>query len=457
MTLFFVSVLVIAWMLFPTSIDIVELYKRSEQYDRAIFLLERIKKKEPDSIYFKKLQAGILMLAGRYNDAIEVLEHVVKNNPTDIDAYKRLSDAYMQTIRYKDAMKIYEKIVQFTPDDSEALINLRCFYRIYQCKSMAITNLEKYIRNFPDDISAFIELSRLYFTSDRLNDGIALLKKMISEHNLGDNEVIEASRWLSFLGREDELRDIYKKYETKPTDNINLRIQMAEYYLRKDEPDKAAKLYNELLPVSSHDNSNDITFGLAKAYIKMGEINKAESVFNKNIDFYSDTSSFFAEIGDVFLEQRNYDIAQKYYNTALDVNPNNLFAMKSMINFYEITDPSKTLAYIKKMYNINPDDPDIVYRMASYYETANNRKKSMSLFKKYLTIMSNNDYNDYTSLRRSAFANHKTGKLEIALAILGKARELFPEDIEIMNDYAEVLIDLKRYTEALKILNNING
>lgn len=73
-----------------------------------------------------KVQADLLLKAGRVKDAIPLYEEVLKQDGKFANAHYNLATAYYLTNKFEKAAACLEAFVRLSPSDAEAFYNLGC-------------------------------------------------------------------------------------------------------------------------------------------------------------------------------------------------------------------------------------------------------------------------------------------------------------------------------------------
>ena len=104
-----------------------------------------------------------------------------------------------------------------------------------------------------------------------------------------------------------------------------------------------------------------------------------------------------------------------------------------------------------KSHSISPQSSPIASQIlaASYFKNGD-FDESYSILSELESVLGTES--DFLSLY--AAASRRVGKFQLADSLFKRALSISPNTLEIQNNYANLLIDLKRYDEALKILNN---
>ena len=416
--LFFVLIAMIGVLLFPSSFDMVTIYTNSYLYDRALGLLDGMERRDPDDGRIVEKRAEVVFLSGHYQEAVEILKKLVSRNPGYAETWRQLAHIHINLLEFREAMKAYEGLVKLVPGDSEALHRLAEYYRMYQLKDKAIQNLENLVKYFPKERTNRSDLAKLYVSRGKIEDCIRALIENVNLFPDDEDAVLLLTGILSYLNRREELVELYSMLLERNPDDPALLLKLAEQYEAQKQYSKADEIYESLS--SSHPEDAQLLSLIGQQILAYGRKLQAKEYFMKTF------------------ERSKFDRK----------------ALEGMIYVTLEHNPKQTRGYLAQLEKQNPDDPDVVYLLATIYESLSQPEKSIALYKQYLELADTQSV-DYYILREIAHAYHLTGLSQEALRVLSRTRNLFPDDIELVNDHAEILIDLKRYDEALTLLNKI--
>ncbi len=93
---------------------------------------------------------------------------------------------------------------------------------------------------------------------------------------------------------------------------------------------KAMEYYEKALSVSSTDSLTLI--GISDACVTLGEYEKAESYLRTAVNVYPSSEGAHKELGDVYLAMEKYDLAVVSYRKAIDLNPEYMDAYGDMLS-----------------------------------------------------------------------------------------------------------------------------
>ncbi len=92
-----------------TNAQLLEAYRISRQYDKALPLGKQLYEKDPTNIQMGIIYALALSDAGRAKESVEILSKLLQSNPQNLEIYIKLSRVYVQDKRYADAEKVLRR------------------------------------------------------------------------------------------------------------------------------------------------------------------------------------------------------------------------------------------------------------------------------------------------------------------------------------------------------------
>ena len=128
-------------------------------------------------------------------NAIVFLERATDLAPYILDFKVKLGNAYFTTSQYEKAAKEYAKVLTENPKNEEALCNLGYVQIVLEDFENAEKNLEKSLTLNPDYKEAKLNLATLYMSTDRLEDAMILLLKLLEDYP-GDSKIRAAIEYI---------------------------------------------------------------------------------------------------------------------------------------------------------------------------------------------------------------------------------------------------------------------
>lgn len=333
-------------------------------------------------------------------NAISLFKNAIQQDPEYALAYAALAEAYwrkyetLNLVSYVDSAKQYaDKATAINKNLNEVKQTLGLLYlgtgEFEKARDAFIAILETEPRN---DI-AYSRLGEAYEAMTSYTEAEESFKKAIE---------LQPGSWIAYkaLGR---------------------------FYLRTGKYEQAAQQLEKVVKLTP-DNPQSYS-NLGVNYYFMGEYEKAKQNFLKSMSLER-TESAASNLGTIYYTQMDYEQAAKYYNIALEIQPNNykvrgnlasvlgqmgnkeeerknyLLAIESLRNqlqvnpndanlninigtyFADIGDSLQAVPYINKALNLSGESPNIYFRAGSAYEILGNRSKALEL----LSLAVENDY-----------------------------------------------------------------
>lgn len=273
-----------------------------------------------------------------------------------------------------------------------------------------------------------------------------------------------------------ELADIYKKLEKNSSDPA-LYAELSDYYTKKLILDSAL---NNILVALRLDSSNTTFYlKLSDIYFAMKNIDASEEILEKVIVLNPKNQEAYLKLAELHFLHKRYKEAHKYLEDVLHVdsyNPKAYFirawvykeekdtnaAIRSYLaaveqdpNYFEAYEELGVLyhhkkdpiavQYYKNAMNIQPENTQVIYNLAMFYQETGDFEKAINNYKMILQI--NPTYK---------YALHNIGwiylleqkKYEEAVAFFTKAIEADTNYIEAVYNRGLAFENLKKYDNS---------
>ena len=258
--------------------------------------------------------------------------------------------------------------------------------------------------------------------------------------------------------------------------NPDLYEARARFYLENKSLNEALKDMYTVLEIDSNFSAYHVT--IADVYLAMGKLKKSVESLDKAVELDSKNEAAWLKLAEMSIIIRDYQKALGYIDKALhidEINPKGYFlrglvmiengdTIKGIRNFQKAIDVDQdyfdahmhlgtlyaeknndlAIDYFNNALNIQPDNIDVMYYLAMYYQ--NNR-----MFDKAL-----NTYTRILELDPNYFlASYNKGYIYLVyLQDYQQAIDNFTQTIEINNNYFEAYYNRGFAYELLKDINN---
>ena len=163
------------------------------------------------------------------------------------------------------------------------------------------------------------------------------------------DQLIETYHSLEFESRIDESIEVCKEILKINPNLMEYRENLASSYYTRNEYEKSINQYNEIIEMGGDKDFSLLMIALS--YVKLKRIEKAFETIEKT----EDEENYFFNYLRIYKELNEYGKAIEYGNMALDINPENVWALHIMSEIYEeIDDMDRSLFYLNELANVVP-------------------------------------------------------------------------------------------------------
>lgn len=160
----------------------------------------------------------------------------------------------------------------------------------------------------------------------------------------------------------------------------------------------------------------------------------------------------FNNLSVTLIQEGKYKQAIIMLEKSISIYPTETFTYKLMWDcYFMLHDYNKALEYVEIAWKLKPNDPDILNLYAICISWLKKYEESLKIFDEILKI----DGDLVDVYRNKALSYYFLGRFEEALAITQKWLKKFPKDHLLHFWKAGILVKMKRYSEALMMLDTL--
>lgn len=316
---------------------------------------------------------------GQIDKAITEWQKLLKETPNDGNIYNTIGDLYLRIKAQKEAIESYRKAAGIFQRDGFSL------------KAMAL--YKKIININPHNIDALISMAEL--NAERGLIG-----------NANEN-YLAVAEYYTKEGSVSKALEIYERMVNLNPSNINLKLKLAEMYIKEGFPDDGVNKYIEA----------------ACAYIDKGDIQKAKDIYNKVIGYRPKNLDALKGLCNIYHKEGASKEAYETIKKAVDLFPHRkevlLLYGKAAFHIDRL-DEAKDI--FLKLLNTDPENEEAREFLARVYLKEGNKEASLEEFRTVLDGLIKRD------------------ELESATALLQEMIDVDPENPNLHNS----LIDIYR-------------
>jgi superkiller protein 3 len=296
---------------FPLASNIIAygLALYSDDPSKALEIVDKYLKNNPEDIYYMNTKALLLNRLGKYNEAIELYDKVLKTAPTYIDPLNNKAIALANLGRYQEAIELFDKAIAKDPNNVDALNNKGAALDSLGRYQEAIEYYDKVLAIDPNDTYALNNKGAALDSLGRYQEAIEYYDKALGTKPIEDIQYsnkdlkiepnyISASQIMKFtdFNRYEDLNRLQYVGLSKDSENTIIIVNK----------NKGVALYNLGRYMEANDNfdrilkvdSNHITALYYKGLCleKLGQLNQAISYKNRVAEIDSTYKGEEAEI-----------------------------------------------------------------------------------------------------------------------------------------------------------------
>ena len=203
-------------------------------------------------------------------------------------------------------------------------------------KNDAAYQLFKHCLEIDSTSSAVLfELSNFYLQANHPEQAVACLKKAVTYQPDNFTYRLALAAILLNLDMYGEAADAYEALIQDYPDKIELNYYLAEAFAQQGEIDAAIRTFDLLETMIG--KSEQISMQKFRLYTLLEETEKAFEELKRLAAKYPSDARYLILIGDLYLERQQTDEALAFYRKAYAVDPENPYYTVSMANYYEST------------------------------------------------------------------------------------------------------------------------
>jgi tetratricopeptide (TPR) repeat protein len=351
----------------------------------------------------------------------------------------------------------------------------------------AITLFSKCLTINPTSASAMFELAKIHSSNGDQTSSSLLLEKAVT--------IDPQNKWYMVLlaqiyqqGKQyKKAADLYRKLYQLDPENLEYLYMNAALLSSAEKFDQAIDVYNELeKKVGVNDQ---ISVEKQQIYQAEGKKKEAQAELQKLIDSNPKEPRYYGLMADYYLSEKDETNALKYYLKILEIEPDNGFVLFSLTSFYrEKNDTVKAWEYARKgflnksvevetkiqyylMMTSTEDKPfftddqiaelvDILmktnsddYRVYTVYAEYLISKRKLIEARDQLRKVLHTQKDNYAIWERMIFISNDLLDFKSIYSDADNALELFPSQPNLYGLKAVACIQLEKYDEALKVLD----
>ncbi len=401
-------------------------------------------------------QSQVALALNRPDQAISILTHALARSPGNIDLQLSLADARMSLKQWKPALTLINTVLSEHPENLPAI----------QRKGFLLGKTS----------GASVQIGFLKHEASSLPRVEPLYLQSLLANRQSREALLTA-----------------KAYLKDHPDNTNVRLFLANLYLRSGKLPQARRTYKTILTT----DPKNLPAVLSLASIAMTQKNypEAESDFRRALTLSPDNSGLYSALGEVLLAEKQRDAANKAFHSALIFNPENPAAIlevskseilsgqgqealtrlsallksplvkdrKAEVEWLwglaneQSGDPAKAEKALVLATTLDPQNPGYHASLGDFWADRSRWEDARNEYRKSLSLQSNNPVLEMKKEWLSVQSSRKPdpGRIRKVIALAETYRASHPSDISATMLEAQGELLLKKPEKALPLFDAI--
>lgn len=376
------------------------------QLKKAIKLIKKAKHHISNIEDLVILESEVYAKDNNLEKATEIILLESKKNPNNLKYLQRLSEIYILKSEYDLANKVYKQILNIDPDNSTALL---ASYKINQTTFSEDNDIDLFLRIF--NSSKISKEQKIDILFEVFSD-----TKKIEKYNKYIPKVLDVcikyySDEVVFYAILGDYKLLVKDYEGALDNYISsieyglkdkvIYEKILNIYLYKNEIDQVIIYSDKALSYFSFEPIFYYYKSIAQMY-KL-EYSQSNQTLIKGLEFIFDESTLKSEMyslmGDNHHKLNNNKESDKYYDLALDINPEYVLVLNNYSYYLSLRGGSENLLKAEKMImkclELTKEEPQpsfldtyawVLYKQALIEKDSKVKQEKLSLSKKTMDV-----------------------------------------------------------------------
>jgi len=403
---------------------------RAKENDQADEILNRASQKKLYHPELQALQFQSHLRRGELVSASDILEDLLKNDPNNRAVCLTLAGLKMQQNEFAEAEQLLDKLETQEPN-SLAVVSAQVKLKIREGKSQeALRRCDEIINNL-NNASAYIFRARAYTELGQADKAIEDLEHASSIEPNNVEVWTAKSDFYRSVGQPDRATDCLQEALSLAPDNVAAQKRAIPLFLASGNRDRILQ-GKTILDKALASNPEDIELRLLKARSVLAEgtapaIENAERILEQITQQQPEISEAWVLLGEISLSQEQPAKALDAAMRGLFHRPNDKTLLLLKARAESARSPILAIPTLRALRELDPNDVDIMLRLANTYSAAGEPKKAVSLLEKHLTSCE-----DASERRRVnialAVALHRSGNKTDAQKKFDSLFESAPDD-----------------------------
>lgn len=442
------------------SISTAEQFEDNEQFDKAYEEYKQVYLQKPKSIEIMERLGHLAMILDKKNEAEVYYQKILELDMTNVMAHEQLMDIYFHTNKYKyyvsrgnlhvleqqlsHAINDYKKALDKTQTEEEMVSTRFVLANLYEQTGKTHQAIDEYLRIL-DAVNAnemvYLKLANVYLMENALASAIETLERAkekgieteainenLAQFYLRNNQP-EKARGLtndgllqakSFLdeGKNKEAFDILEKIKEKNFKNADYHQALAQYYFNIKDFEKGINSVDEFDKLKPN---SPLTYQMrALIFEEQG----------KDFDSHINWAKYY-------LSRNDKEVALNEYFSAYQVNDKDTVLIRNIAELLEdLKDKHQAIEFYEKLIALDSRNKKALEKLAEFKENIGDYRSQAEMLVKLYEI----DIRNAAIVKKLAQTYERIKNKDKALEFYNKFIKISP----VNDEYEQVQIKIKK-------------
>jgi pentatricopeptide repeat protein len=231
--------------------ELYDIYAQQNEYDKAIKTVKQLVKYHPD---YKEDLATLYVSTKNYDEALKILDEMDKEHGLSPTRDLLRNQIYDLTGRKKEQIENLEDRVEDNPDEESNYLALIYRYSENGDNEKAFETAKKLLEIKPNSELVHLALYKFYLEDNDSDKAIESMKIVMQSSHIKPNaKTMVLVDFVEFVSVNPEYEDDLVEVTTLITEDNNEAsyLEIAQYFLKKEDKTKALEYYNKALTLNS--------------------------------------------------------------------------------------------------------------------------------------------------------------------------------------------------------------
>lgn len=442
---------------FSLETKVLVLYEK-KRLDRAVILINEAAARKPENILLPSLLAKLYLSQKKPDAAEKVLQQLIEKHPANKSAYKKLISLHVHLKQNDRALAVYNKAVKNNPDYELFKTSQIMFLDKYYGKEKSLKQVDSFISKWPENYDLKLQKAALLLKYKNVDGAVGVYQSIIksqADKPIAIRAKVNYARVLLSQGKLKQAEELVVEILAKNPQESDGLLLKAHLAVRQGDYQTAIANYQTIL--SKNPNSISLQKSLAVAYSLNKNNVLAREVLQKaakprrvgnKVTIDSSSALMLAQL---YLKDKDYDLAKRQYEDILKYNPKNFYALTALLEVNALTkdfSAARQIADKMKKYYSKSGIGD--YYLGLIYRAEGNNEKAI----KHLRLSHQKEPKTYKPLAALAATYVNMNKNDEAIKLVSGAVTKYPDNLTIVNLLGKLYLKNNNKDKAEQLLQD---